>query len=1045
MLVGVAANAQMSQTSLSWGVTARDGCTATHEATEVVTNSVTGEVTNRLHRYIEVTSGLNYLNDAGQWIPSQDLIELSGDGGAAALRGPTKVHFNANLNTAGAITFTTRSNRVVPTHPLALAYYDSGSGQAVVLARLQDCTGELLPPNQIVYKSAFGSLADVRYTYTKAAVESDIILREQPPSPEQCGLDPNTTRLEVWHEWLDAPAPRVTPRLLARETDATVRAKMVEPDFSDQMLNFGDLWFPTGAAYATDGSVRRSTNTPAQVRVPNLGRDSGLSPVGKTWLATAKRTFLSESVRCPDVQPTLSGLPPPKSASLSAPQDRMLCLSQLSSPGSAKPTDPSVQVARADYSPVGWVLDYIVVTGSDDYTFETYNTYYLSSTYFQGTVTVNGGAILKYADSGRLLCYGSFVFNSSGGTPAILTAEDDNLFGEPVANATCRSYKADVAIWDYFQSVPVTINGVKIRWAHTAVQLDNNPADPNDPNSCSSGLTHSFWDSSIEFSQTGIYANRCTVNVYDAGQCRVETPTTIAPWAGDCTYFSGSFNDLGAGYSQGMANWWEFLYFGATGQPSWTDPDQDGFSNLEEYQNGANPLIWHAANIFPQTVMTGIDVPVNITLCGSSICDEPIVFAVLSGPSHPGPLHGVLSGTGQTRTYTPNPGYEGRDSFDFTAGDADGSTAVTIEVVAGPVLVTSCRPNSIILLWSVPQSLLNQYGSGFFYDFRIYRCATTSGSCVPTALYATVTDPYARSYVDNGPFSPNTTYCYRVKYRHQSGCTPVTTSESPFSNADCSQPCAAPVGLITGNNAYPRSEIDTYDFATGLLVHHFPRTAGDNGRGLAIQGTEIFYTDLSGVRGPSDAIHVAPYGTQGSGGGDIRTIPNPRHDPGTAPTNGIQDLAFHGGELYALTGYPNDPLIVFKIDPTTGNPITGIPIAGGYASPGSDGFTVLANGNFLINDEDQSPIYREYNGTTGDYIAPPTGLEVNLSTFSLPNATGVATGPDGSLYFMAYSGKIPGSGEFFGGVLVQTDSTGQIIQFQPITATQVEDIDIIVP
>jgi hypothetical protein len=102
---------------LSWRVTARDTVSTTHEATEIATNAITGEVTNRAHRYVEVSSGLNYLDESGQWVESQDLVELTADGGAAAVHGPTKIHFNANLNTEGAITLTTSSNSVFRTHP----------------------------------------------------------------------------------------------------------------------------------------------------------------------------------------------------------------------------------------------------------------------------------------------------------------------------------------------------------------------------------------------------------------------------------------------------------------------------------------------------------------------------------------------------------------------------------------------------------------------------------------------------------------------------------------------------------------------------------------------------------------------------------------------------------------------------------------------------------------------------------------------------------------------------------------------------------------
>ena len=120
---------------------------------------------------------------------------------------------------------------------------------------------------------------------------------------------------------------------------------------------------------------------------------------------------------------------------------------------------------------------------------------------------------------------------------------------------------------------------------------------------------------------------------------------------------------------------------------------------------------------------------------------------------------------------------------------------------------------------------------------------------------------------------------------------------------------------------------------------------------------------------------------------DTRTLPHPR--PGT----GIQDLAFVGDDLYVLTGYPNAALQVFRLNPDTGAVLSGpINITGG-AGGDADGFTVLPNGNFLINDGDASCRYNQYNPSTGALIDGST-ITVDAS-----QCTGVDT--DGtSLFFM---------------------------------------------
>ncbi|MFH1725517.1 MAG: Ig-like domain-containing protein [Elusimicrobiota bacterium] len=68
-----------------------------------------------------------------------------------------------------------------------------------------------------------------------------------------------------------------------------------------------------------------------------------------------------------------------------------------------------------------------------------------------------------------------------------------------------------------------------------------------------------------------------------------------------------------------------------------------------------------------QQVTTDEDTPVAITLSASDVDGDPIEFAVVSEPGH-----GTLSGTAPDLTYTPDPDYNGQDSFGFEAMDRAG-------------------------------------------------------------------------------------------------------------------------------------------------------------------------------------------------------------------------------------------------------------------------------------------------------------------------------------------------------------------------------------
>jgi hypothetical protein len=234
--------------------------------------------------------------------------------------------------------------------------------------------------------------------------------------------------------------------------------------------------------------------------------------------------------------------------------------------------------------------------------------------------------------------------------------------------------------------------------------------------------------------------------------------------------------------------------------------------------------------------------------------------------------------------------------------------------------------------------------------------------------------------------------------------------------------------LIVGNNANAGAgPIQTFDFSVGgaPVASFIPTGATDsnNGRGVDIIGSEVFYTELSSGFGPTPSIEVAPYNS-GAGGPDTRTLPNPR------PTTGIQDLASSGGALYALTGYPFNPLEVFKLDPSTGAVLAGPISITGAASPSSDGFAVLPNGNYLINDGDANCTYNQYNGTTG--------TQVSGTTITVPGAR-FCTGADTDGTSLFFETDLNG--------FTQTDMSGNLIAHTSVSGENVgvEDISILHP
>jgi PKD repeat protein len=96
-----------------------------------------------------------------------------------------------------------------------------------------------------------------------------------------------------------------------------------------------------------------------------------------------------------------------------------------------------------------------------------------------------------------------------------------------------------------------------------------------------------------------------------------------------------------------------------------------------------------------QSVTTAEDTAKAITLTGSDVDGDPLTFIIVSNPTK-----GTLSGTGASRTYTPNLNYNGSDSFTFKVNDGkvDSNIAtVSITVTAvndNPTVAASATPTS---------------------------------------------------------------------------------------------------------------------------------------------------------------------------------------------------------------------------------------------------------------------------------------------------------------------------------------------------------------
>src|SRR5258708_6694316 len=78
-----------------------------------------------------------------QWVAASPQIVATADG-AAATNTAHSVFLSGNANSSAALRLLTPDGKTLSSHVLCLSYFDSATGTNVLLASLQDSTGQLL-------------------------------------------------------------------------------------------------------------------------------------------------------------------------------------------------------------------------------------------------------------------------------------------------------------------------------------------------------------------------------------------------------------------------------------------------------------------------------------------------------------------------------------------------------------------------------------------------------------------------------------------------------------------------------------------------------------------------------------------------------------------------------------------------------------------------------------------------------------------------------------------------------------------------------------
>lgn len=158
-----------------------------------------------------------------------------------------------------------------------------------------------------------------------------------------------------------------------------------------------------------------------------------------------------------------------------------------------------------------------------------------------------------------------------------------------------------------------------------------------------------------------------------------------------------------------------------------------------------------------QTVTVMQNSSVGITLTGSDPEHKALRFEVLNGPSH-----GILSGNGAKRLYTPTTNFNGNDSFTFRVSDGklvSTTATVSITVVATPNTAPTARR-------AIVNTAVNTAAVITLHGADVNGCANTSHSFTVTSTphFGTLNATSGSATCVNGQLTATVTYAPNANF-----------------------------------------------------------------------------------------------------------------------------------------------------------------------------------------------------------------------------------------------------------------------------------------
>ncbi|PWU08175.1 MAG: hypothetical protein C5B50_30150 [Verrucomicrobia bacterium] len=488
------------------------------------------------HRIHAIASGMNYF-DGQNWVPSMPAFDFDGSAFVAA-KVQHQARIAADLNTTNAVTLNCGGTTLNST-PLALLLYSPSSGESLILASITNCQPIVTATNEILFENALvGSLSvSIAYRIEQGAFHQNAVVPAFDPA--DYGF-PDDAQLQLLTELYNPPIPLTRTNVLTSALRSTNQVTDTTLFFGPLVFGMGRAFYaadsqsnlvsaPVFKNYFQTPDLRWilretlpwSSVVNALKRTPNVGQASRLPPStleagltphhppstihhpaalyaalprpGKPLNRAA--TVIASPARAERparTYPSLASLPIPKPGqprhstnprpSLTSP----VAISPLLRPHPSSPTPASGPLLT---------LDYIVTLdagSSQPFTFTNSTWFIAGSCYFYDDVTITGGAVFKFPQSSSCIgdgytcgydyiqLNGGFATTASALHPAVFTACDDNVSGDPFTTNIWSGYTGNpngnvygtCALWFLWPPSPVEISHMRFSYMSEAVVMD---------------------------------------------------------------------------------------------------------------------------------------------------------------------------------------------------------------------------------------------------------------------------------------------------------------------------------------------------------------------------------------------------------------------------------------------------------------------------------------------------------------------------------------------------------------------------------------------